>query len=242
MTVQGTTGPSRRTLARTTGLLYLVIIVCGISSEVLVRSLLIVAGDAAATAANIQAAPGLFRLGFAFDALMLLCDVAVAVLFYVLLRPAGRTLALMAAAFRLTQAAVLGLNLLHYHAAVLLLEGAAYTAALPPLQGNALALFLLDLHSHGYDLGLIFFGLSCLALGRLVVRSGDFPVAFGHGLVAAGAVYLVGSFSRFLFPDLAPALAPLYIVPLVVETAFALWLAIRGVRSCPAGTLSADRG
>ena len=231
MTVQTADAPTKA-LARTAGLLYLVIIVCGISGEALVRSRLIVAGDASATAANILANPGLFRLGFAADALMLLCDVAVAVLFYVLLRPAGRTLALMAAAFRLTQAAVLGLNLLNYHAAVLVLEGAVYAGALQPEPSNALALLFLDLHSHGYDLGLLFFGLSCLALGRLVVRSVLFPGIFGYGLMAAGAVYLAGSLARFLFPDLTSAIAFLYIVPVVAETSFALWLSIRGVAVC----------
>ncbi|MDD3449070.1 MAG: DUF4386 domain-containing protein [Gammaproteobacteria bacterium] len=241
MTV-GTADSSPMVLARVAGLLYLVIIVCGISGEAFIRSGLIVPGDAAATAANIRIFQGLFRASFAADAVMLLCDVAIAVLFYVLLRPAGRTLALVAAAFRLTQAAVLGLNLLNQHAAVLVLGGAGYAGAFTPDQLNALALLFLDLHSHGYDLGLLFFGLSCLALGRLVVRSVLFPGVFGYGLMAAGAVYLAGSFTRFLLPDLAPAIAPLYIVPLAVETAFALWLTIRGVRSCPGGAPTAARG
>lgn len=160
-------------LARMAGLLYLVIIVFGISSEAFIRSGLIVPGDAAATAANILTFQGLFRASFAADA----------------------------GAFR-------------------------------PDQLDALALLFLDLHSHGYDLGLLFFGLSCLVLGRLVVRSVLFPGIFGYGLMAAGAVYLAGSCTRFLFPDLAPAIAPLYIVPLVAELSFALWLLFRGVKAC----------
>jgi hypothetical protein len=43
------------TYARVAGLLYLIIIVFGIFSEVFVRSSLIVAGDATATATNILA-------------------------------------------------------------------------------------------------------------------------------------------------------------------------------------------
>ena len=76
--------------ARVAGLLYLTIIICGIYSEVFVRGSLVVMGDAAGTANNILASEGLFRIGFAADILMLLCDVAIAVLFYVLLKPVSR--------------------------------------------------------------------------------------------------------------------------------------------------------
>lgn len=216
--------------ARTAGLLYLIIIVSGIYSEVFIRSSLVVAGDAAATAANVVASEGLFRFGFLADSIMLLSDVAIAVLFYVLLKPVSKTLALTAAAFRLTQAAVLGFNLLNYYAALLLINAAGYAAAFSPDQLHALALLFLDMHSHGYDLGLIFFGLSNLVLGYLVIRSEYFPGLLGYGLIAAGLVYLTGSFTRFLSPDYISLIEPIYIVPLAAELAFCLWLLVKGVR------------
>lgn len=212
------------------GLLYLVIIVSGISSEVFIRSGLIVAGDAAATAGNILASEWLFRVGFAADSIMLLCDVAIAILFYVLLKPVNKTLALMAAAFRLTQAAVLGFNLLNYYAALLLLKGAAYAAGFEAGELRALAMLFLEMHSHGYDLGLLFFALSSLILGYLVIKSDYFPGILGYGLMAAGVVYLAGSFTRFLYPDYAPNFAPVYIVPLIAELSFCLWLLFKGVK------------
>lgn len=216
--------------ARIAGLLYLVIIVCGIFSEVFIRSSLIEAGNASATAANILASEGLFRIGFISDSIMLLSDVAIAVLFYVLLKPVSKTLALMAAAFRLTQASVLGLNLLNYYAALLLLKGTGYTAAFETEQLNSLAALFLEMHSHGYDLGLLFFGLSSLILGHLVTRSDYFPSILGYGLMAAAVVYLVGSFTLFLFPGYESMIMPAYIVPLVAELSFCLWLLVKGVR------------
>lgn len=75
---------SPRTLARTAGWLYLVIIVCAGFAEGYVRGTLVVPGDAAVTAANIGSAPGLFRLGLAADLVAFLADAAVAVLLYVL--------------------------------------------------------------------------------------------------------------------------------------------------------------
>ncbi len=219
---------------RAAGVLYLIIIVCGIFSEAYVRASLVVAGDPASTAANILASPTLFRIGFAADALMLLSDVAIAVLFYLLLRPVSNLLALMAAAFRLTQAGVLGFNLLNYYAALLLFGGEVYTEALGTEQARTLAMLFLEMHSHGYDLGLLFFGVSCLILGYLLVKSDYFPSILGYGLMAAAVVYLTGSLTRFFFPDYLPLITPAYLVPLIAELAFCLWLLVRGVRKKPA--------
>ena len=216
--------------ARLAGILYLIIIVFGISGELLVRSGLIVTGDAAATSANILASRGLFRFGFVADAIMILSDVAIAVLFYILLKPVSRVLALTATAFRLTQAAVISMNLLNYYAALLVISAPGYASAMTGEQAQGLALLLLDMHSHGYDLGLVFFGISCLVLGYLLVKSEYFPAVFGYGLAAAGMVYLAGSFTRFLSPSWLSFIEPAYLIPLVVELGFALWLLIKGIR------------
>jgi hypothetical protein len=217
-------------IARFAGVLYLIIIVFGIFSEAFIRANLVVSGDAAATAKNILASQSLYRVGFAADAIMLLCDVAIAVLFYVLLRPVSKTLAIMAATFRLTQAAVLGFNLLNYYAALLLLSGAGFAAAFEADQLHSLAMLFLELHAHGYDLGLLFFGVSNLLLGYLLIKSDYFPGILGYGLMAAGVVYLAGGFTHFLFPDYLSYVTPVYIVPLLAELSFCLWLLVKGVR------------
>jgi hypothetical protein len=215
--------------ARLAGALYLVIIVFGISSEVIVRSGLIAWGDPAATARNILASPGAFRLGFLADSVMLLCDVALAVLLFALLKPVNATLALVAMAFRLTQTAVLALNLLNYHAAFLLLTGAGYASAFDPEQIQSLAYLFLDLHSHGYDLGLLLFGVHCLVLGFLIARSHYLPKFLGVLIMAGGLVYLFGSYTHFLAPGYASTIAPIYVVPLVAELGLCLWLLVKGV-------------
>ena len=220
--------------ARIAGVLYLVIIIFGIFSEEFIRSNIIVTGDSAATAANILASETLFRIGFAADSIMLLSDVAIAVLFYVLLKPVSNILALTAAAFRLTQAAILGFNLLNYYAALLLLKGVGYASAFDSDQLHALAMLFLEMHSHGYDLGLVFFGFSSLILGYLVVKSDFFPGILGYGLIAAALVYLTGSFILFLFPDYASHIEPIYIVPLIAELSFCIWLLVKGARVRPA--------
>jgi hypothetical protein len=113
---------------------------------------------------------------------------------------------------------------------MLLLGGAEYSATLDTNQLNGMVMLFLDMHSHGYDLGLLFFGISNLILGRLIIRSGYFPRILGYGLMVAAIVYLAGSFTRFLFPEFVSLLSPAYVVPLVAELAFCLWLLVKGIR------------
>lgn len=211
-------------LARLAGVLYLVIIVCGVWSEGFVRSALVVEGDALLTAQNILEREALFRLSFLADVVMALCDVGLAVLLYRLLRPAGEVMALAATAFRLVQAAILGGNLLHQQAALWALDPAS---GVDPAQ----ALVQMGLQSQGYDLGLFFFGVNSLLVGVLLWRAPWFPRALGAGMVAAGAVYLVGSTLRFVAPGAYEVFAPAYGVTLLAEGGLCLWLLARGLRA-----------
>ena len=141
-------------------MLYLIIIACGLFAEIGVRSQLIEPSDPSATAQNIIDSPMLFRAGLAADIVMFIADVAIAVVLYQLLKPLGRTLALLAAAFRMTQTAVIGLNLLNMFQAVRILGDADYLGAFGSDQTDTLALLYLDAHKYGYILGLAFFGVS----------------------------------------------------------------------------------
>ncbi len=215
-----------RAIARAAGACYLVIIVCGLWSELAVRGVVRVPGDAEATAANILAFEGLFRAAMVADLAMGVADVALAVLLAALLWQAGPLIAAMAAAFRLVQAGVLGANLTHHDAAL-----AAAQAGAPG--GAEAALRAMELHAAGYDLGLVFFGVNCLLTGWLLWRSALLPRVLGAGIAAAGAVYLTGSLTRVMAPDLVGIVAPAYVVPLLAESALCLWLLVRGVRVAP---------
>lgn len=217
--------------ARAAGLLYLLIIVFGINGEVMVRSPLIQWADAAATSNNILSHSTLLRAGFAADLIMLLCDTALAGLLYWLLKPVNAPLALAAMLFRLLQTAVLAGNLLNFYTALLLLETPVFSTLLDTQQLQAQALLLLQMHSHGYDLGLFFFAVANIFLGLLLLRSRYLPQVFGYGLLAAALVYFTGSTLRFLYPQAAQAFAAAYVIPLLAELGFALWLTFKGVNT-----------
>ena len=229
------TTTSLRRIARFAGVLYLVIIAAGLFAEMAVRSHLIVAGDAAATADNIMASEGLFRLGFVGDLAMIMADVAIALLFYVLLRPVSNVLALMAAFFRLAQAAVLGINLLNMFLALQLLGGADYLGVLSTDQSNALALMFLDAHAAGYRLALVFFGFSILILGYLLVKSDHFPRILGYGMFVASVIYVADSAAYFMlsnYADYEAAFDVLLSGPVVIaEVSLCVWLLWKGVRT-----------
>jgi hypothetical protein len=219
-------GPSPRLHARIAGLLYLIIIFGG-GFGYLTGSTLIVWRDAAATATNILASEPLWRLGVAALLVMLACDVAVAVIFYVLFKPVNRSVALLGCAFRLVMTAILGVNMLARVAPLLLLRDTASLAAFGTDQLQTLALLSVRLFEQGFIVALVFFGLHCLAIGWLIFRSAFLPRILGVLVAVAGLLYVTNSFIGFLFPALLPAyyLLPAY----VIELALSLWLVGIGV-------------
>lgn len=224
---------------RFAGLLYLIIICCGLFSELFVRSTMIVPGNANETAQNIINNISLFKVGFAADIIMVICDIAVAVIFYLLLREVNKGLALAAAFFRLVQAAIIGMNLLHHFAAALLLEGAPYLSAIETSQINAQAMFFLNMHSYGYLISGVFFGMSCMVLGILFYRSAFFPKFLGVMLVAASIGYLTDCFVNFLAPQLGDLSEVLVLITAVTtELVLCIWLLIFGVRVSTKKTLA----
>lgn len=230
---------STRATSRITGVLYLTIIFAGIFAEFFVRGSLIVPGDAAATAANVTASNALFRYGITADLIMIMSDVAVALLFYVLLKPVSHTLALLAAFFRLAQAATLGINLLNLFFGMQLIGGAGYLAVVDGAQRQALALMFMEAHDTGYRIALVFFALNCFILGYLMLKSGVFPKILGGLMVFAGLGYLTDSVAAFILPNYADfelMFGLIVFVPAVIgELSLALWLLVRGVtvRSAP---------
>jgi Domain of unknown function (DUF4386) len=216
--------------ARIGGVLYLVIIVAGMFGEIFVRGRLIVAGDSAATIHNIMASEFLFRSGIVGDLIMHVCDIPLTLIFYFLLRPVNRDLSLLGAGFSFLQTAILCANKLNLVAVVLLLGDANYLKAFNSEQLQALASLSLAMHEHGFGIGLIYFGVSCLIVGYLMYRSGFFPKSLGLLQIIAGVCYLINSFAQLLAPTLAQRMLPAILVPAFIgELSTCVWLIVKGV-------------
>jgi Domain of unknown function (DUF4386) len=210
--------------------LYLAIILLGMFGELVVRGSLVVSGDATATANSISASPLLWRAGIVGDLLMQVLDVPVIVIFYFLLRPVSRSLALFATLINLVQTAVLVANKLNLVVPLLLLGNANYLKSFAPEQLHALSYLAIRAHEFGFAIGLIFFGFACLVQGYLMLKSGYFPKLLGGLLGIAGLSYLINSFALLLAPSLAAVIFPGILMPAFVgELSISVWMIVKGV-------------
>jgi hypothetical protein len=218
---------SVQTYARIAGVLLLLSIVAGFFGEVYVPSKLIVSGDADTTARNITTFNFLFRLGFASYLVEALCDVALSLVFYALLRPVHRDLALLAAFFGLVSTALFGVAELFYFMAPIILGGTDYLKTFSPDQLNALAMLSLKIYGYGGGIFMVFYGVAALLRGYLIFRSGYLPRALGVLLALAG----VGFITKNLALVLAPAYASdaLLLPMFLAGVSLTVWLLVKGV-------------
>jgi hypothetical protein len=159
-----------------------------------------------------------------------ICAVTLTLVFYVLLRPVNRDLALLAVFFNLVVIAIEAVSALQLVATLFPLGNADYLKALDPNQLHAAAYLATKSWEYGFGVALIFFGCECLILGYLIFRSGYLPRAVGVLMQIAGLCYLTNSFALILSPALAARLFPGVLLPaLLGEGSLCLWLLAKGV-------------
>lgn len=229
---------SPRTAARIAGIGYAAIFVLAIFANFAVRMRLVVPDDAAATVENIVASQGPFRLGMAAFVAVFVLDVAIAWALYVLFRPAGPQLSLLAAWFRLTYTVLLGVALVFMWAALQLATDTTYLDAYQPDALNAGVLLALDAFDYTWLVGLVAFGVHLILIGGMILTSRMAPRLLGVVLAVAGAAYVVDTLARTLlasYADYADLFLAMVAVPSVLgELAFTVWLLTRAGRTAPA--------
>jgi hypothetical protein len=216
--------------ARVGGAAYLAIIVLGAFAEGFVANKLVVSGDAAATAVNILASPGLWRLSVAGDLIVVLCAVPLLWIEYLLLRPVGKHLVLLAVLFNLLSLSVEAVSKVFLLAVMPILESPDYSKAFDSGQLQVLANLALRSHDIAFNIALIFFGFTCLINGYLIFKSGYLPKPVGILMQLAGVSYLTACFAALFAPAFADLITPAILVPpLIGESSFCLWLLFKGV-------------
>jgi hypothetical protein len=221
---------SPQVYARIGGALYLIIIILGIFGEAFVRNRLVVSGDGAATAANITSMESLWRFGIASEFLALICTIALAMIYFVLLKPVSKELNLLATFFRLVSIVVEAVAALYLVVALFPLGNAAFLKAFTPEQLYALVSLATKSHSYGFSVSLLFLGCTFLIHGYLIFRSGYLPKMLGILIQVAGVCYLTNSFALILYPAVANQIFLAILVPVFVgEASLGLWLLVKGV-------------
>lgn len=224
--------------ARATGVALLLSIVFGALGEMYLPGKIIVAGDAQATATNILAHPMLFRLTFASYLVEGICDVALCVFFYILLKPVDRNLALLSAFFGIVSMVTFAIAESSFFAASLVLRDSGGMPAFSLEQRQALALLCLRVSSMIAWLFLCMYGIASMLRGFLVVRSQYLPKALGVLFMIGGAGFFVRSATYVLAPTLS---SPVLLLPMALAgIPMMVWLLARGVdtsRVAPTGPL-----
>ena len=224
------TTPNQTTLnryARATGIAMLLSVIFGALGEAYIPGLFIVRGDAVATAARILADPTLYRLGFAAYYVEGMCDIALCLLFYVLLKRVDRNLALLSAFFGIVSMVMYAVAESCYYAALVILRDTTGLTAFTTDQRNALALLSLRLFSTIAGLFLATYGIASMIRGYLIVRSGYLPWPLGALLMLGGAGFVARTVTILVAPSFSTGfmLAPMA----VGGISLTLWLLLRGV-------------
>lgn len=213
--------------AKLAGVLMLLSFVAGGFGEAYVPSRLVMSGDATATAQNIRASDALYRMGFGGYLVEAACDIALTLIFYLLLRPVRKEIALLAAFFGLVGTAVFAAAELFYLAPSRILEGARYLKTFSPDQLETLALLSLRLFAYGGAMFTVFYGMAWVLRGYLIFRSGYLPKFLGVLMTLGGLAFVGRNFALVLAPAYASGSLLLLMVP--GGLSMTVWLLVRGV-------------
>jgi hypothetical protein len=222
---------SPRLIGRILALLILVVIVTGVVAQGFISNRLIVSGDAAATARNILANTGLYRLGFTIFLIEMVAQVATTALWYKLLRPVNHSIALSAALIDLAGGVIKTFARVFYIVPLWVLAPPTGSASpilrgFTPEQLASIALLLLQINNRGAAAALAFFGFSGVLRGYLIFRSTFMPRWLGVLAMISGATWL-----SFLYPPLGSRMFWFAAVFALANAAVMIvWLLFFGIR------------
>jgi hypothetical protein len=222
---------SLKTTARLAGLFLLLNALATGFSLGYVRSGMVVAGDAFATAGNIIAHESLFRSAIVVSVLSQIFLLFFGLTIFRLFKRSDTNLATTFLAALLVAVAVGVVNSLTNLGAVLVLSQADYLSAFQPEQLKALMMIFLRLNNSGVGLIEVFSSIYLFSFGLLILRSGYLPRIFGILLIVGSCFFPLNTFSKILIPTFYPALITqltmlanaLWGIPMI------FWLLIKGV-------------
>jgi Domain of unknown function (DUF4386) len=232
LTSQEATRSSPKRLARIAGVFYLLVGIFGGFAEGFVDPKMYVAGDAAATAANVVANSALVRMGVVAHLVDGVFFALTALTLYVLLERVHKSVARAMLVLVVIAVGIISLNAVFQFEGLQVASDTSYATAFGAGGSNSIVLILLEIQHYGTLAAQVFFGLWLAPLGYLAYKSGLFPRALGVILVAATVSYLVDLLAAFSLPELAKQMHPfLIIVPAFAEVWMVLYLVFIGVRS-----------
>ena len=214
--------------AKRAGFFYLVMILGLILSDV-VRTKLIIPGDAVTTYNQISDAQGIFRVAFFSELISTLFFLLAGWALYVILKPVNQNLAFLFFVLLTVGVAIESINTLNLFAVMILIQGSNYMSAFTIEQVQSFAMFFLNLYDNGFIIAQIFFGTWLFPLGYLVYKSGYFPKWLGVLLMVDCFGILIWFFQFFTLPAYPFIAYPGFVIGFTAEFSLSLWLLIKGI-------------
>ena len=211
--------------ARLVGVLLLLTILAGIFAQGFVSEKLVNLNNAAATATNILNNESFFRLGFAVYLFEMACQIFMTALFYQLLKPVNKSLALLALVIGLAGCIIKTFSRIFFLAPLLVLGNEQHLPGFTTEQLQSLALVFLRINDLGPTIPLFFFGLESVIEGYLILKSTFLPRFLGVIVMISGLGWL-----SFIHPPLGYKLFTFVaLVALIGAIMQIFWLLVYGV-------------
>lgn len=234
LTTSETASPTleQQSAAKIAGFLYVFTMATAVFGEMFVRGKLIVAGDAAQTAANIVASEQLFRWGALSD---LLTTVGVLVLtwgLYVILRPISQHLAMLAAVMRFIENAIAAACFVNVFLVLrVLTSDAVYLQSFDPEQLQVIARLYIAAQGFGTQVIFVFLGIGSSIFAYLWLKSRYIPKSLSILGIVGSLLLAICGLANIVFPTLTTTLGMAYMVPLgIFEVGLGIWLLVKGIQ------------
>src|SRR6266705_2092059 len=194
-----------------------------------VPSVLIVRGNAIATANNVRDSETLLRLGMAGELFSSTVVIFAVLAFYSLFKVVSAKHARAMLVLMLISVPISYLNVLNDLAALVFARGPEFLSAFTQPQRDALVLFFLRLHSQGLVLAQIFWGLWLFPFGILIWRSGFIPRILAVFAIIAGCGYVISASASLFLPTYACVIGEYSVILHAGGLSF-IWILIWGAR------------
>jgi hypothetical protein len=213
-------------LATITGILYFLVILAGITCEIINQNFIVIPGEINATISNIISNGTIYRFSFVISLVRFIIFILLVLALYKIFRPVNQNLALVMVALALVAIVIGIVILLFQYAAPLLISSSNYSTYFSTEQWQAQICFFLNLQKFG-DKTCQIFSIWLLPLGYLIYKSGFTPKILGVLMVIAGLGYVSDFLIFILFPNSSLQIAGF---AFLAELPFPVWLVIKGFK------------
>jgi len=212
--------------ARSTGILYFLVILAGIICEVINQNIIIASSDLSATISNILSHGTIFRVSFVIALIRFIVFILLVISLQKIFRLVNPDLTLVMMVIAIIAIVIGMVSLLFNYAAPLLLSNPDYSAFFTTDQWHAQVWFFINLQKFS-DKTTQILSIWLLPLAYLMYKSGFLPKVFGLLMGFAGFGYMIDFVIFILFPNLSWQISGF---AFLMELPFPVWLLIKGLK------------